>query len=312
MVYIFGAGYMGKEYARILHSLEKEFSIVGNSPKNVESLAGEYSVEGISGGYRQFLENKSFTGMKAINCLPVDALFESTLALIEAGFTSILLEKPGAMSVSELEQIKEAAKRAKSDVVIGYNRRFYQSTLALEKYLLNDPLTAVNFEITEWSHALANDNSAPEIKRKWIYANTSHVIDLVLFELGSVRQLSTFSAGGIDWHPSGARFVGAGISNNDVLISYMGYWDGPGRWSIDFVTKTRRYIFRPMEQLQIQELGSIQVEFDESIDYSLDEEFKPGLYLQTKAFLDSDFTRFCSIQEQIESFDIYAKIGNYS
>lgn len=303
---------MGNEYAKVLCSLNTEFTIVGNSPENVENLAREYKVEGISGGYRQLLENKTFSGDRAINCLPVDTLSESTVDLIEAGFSTILLEKPGAMSIAELEKIQKVAQENSSEVVIGYNRRFYQSTLALEKYLVEDPLTAVNFEITEWSHALADDKSPMEVKQKWIFANTSHVIDLVLFELGSVKQLSTFTAGGIDWHPTGARFVGAGISNNDVLISYMGYWDGPGRWSIDFVTRTRRYIFRPMEKLQIQELGSVQVSFDESIDYTYDEQFKPGLFLQTKSFLDNDFTRLCSLQSQIESFEIYSKIGNYA
>ena len=40
--------------------------------------------------------------------------------------------------------------------LIGYNRRFYQATLALEEKLKEEELVAANFEITEWSHRIEN------------------------------------------------------------------------------------------------------------------------------------------------------------
>ena len=45
------------------------------------------------------------------------------------------------------------------------------------------------------------------------------------------------------------------------------------------------------------------------IDDHLDKEFKPGFYLETKAFLEGDYTRLCSIEEQLcHVQNIYNKI----
>lgn len=51
-----------------------------------------------------------------------------------------------------------------------------------------------------------------------------------------------------------------------------------------------------MEKLQIQKKGTINQEFIE-IDYSLDDEYKHGIYLQTKNFLDNNFDGMCTIDD---------------
>jgi len=101
------------------------------------------------------------------------------------------------------------------------------------------------------------------------------------------------------------------VSENGVLFSYQANWESAGRWSVEILTKEHRLVFRPMEKLQIQKRGTITQEFDESIDYSLDEQYKPGLYLQTENFLDNNFTKMCSLEKQYEMIDIYNKIANY-
>lgn len=311
MIYIVGAGYMADEYSKVLNSLEVDFTVVGRSEKNVNILKQKYGCNSVSGGYEKLLRSKDLSNATIINCLPIELLANSTINLIDAGVKSILIEKPGALSTSDLICMSEKANKNNAEVRIGYNRRFYQSFLTLEKYLQEEPLVAVDFEITEWGHVISNETNPESVKQKWILANTSHVIDVVLYFTGELVKLETFSSGSLDWHASASNFVGAGISKSGVLISYGGFWEGPGRWSIDFVTNSRRFIFRPMEKLQIQQKGSIKTEFDESIDYTLDEDFKPGLYLQTKAFLDGDFSRLATIESQIKAFKSFSKIGNY-
>ena len=66
-----------------------------------------------------------------------------------------------------------------------------------------------------------------------------------------------------------------------------------------------------MEILQVQKKGSVKINPVKNIDYDLDERFKPGLFLQTKAFLNGDYANFCSLEEQISSFEIYNRIANY-
>jgi predicted dehydrogenase len=312
MIYVIGAGFMAREYARVLKALDEKFLVIGRGEQATEKLKSELDIEAVSGGLSNFIEVKGQVPDSAIVCTPVDTLASITLELLAFGVKKILLEKPGALSVSDLINIKEKAAENNADVLIGYNRRFFQSTIALEKILEKEELIAANFEITEWSHLIANDNSPETVKQKWVLANTSHVIDLVMHITGQFKELSSFVSGKLSWHESAARFVGSGISNKGILISYCGYWDGPGRWSAEFVTTKNRYIFRPMEKLQIQKVGSVAVDFEKKIDYTLDEKFKPGIYLQTTEFLKGSYRKICTIEEQIIAFKQYNKIAGYS
>jgi len=311
MIYIIGAGYMAREYARVLNALNEKFLVIGRGEKSVEQIKAELDVQAVSGGLEKFIEGKGQIPDCAIVCTPVDSLTSATLELLTFGVKKILIEKPGALNLDGLLKIKETARRYEAQVVVGYNRRFYQSTLALKDRLKREQLIGANFEITEWSHVLNNETSPATVKQKWLLANTSHVIDLVLHITGKFKELASFTTGGLSWHESAARFAGSGISDGGVLISYFGYWDGPGRWSVEFVTNQNRYIFRPMEKLQVQRLGSLLVGFDELVDYTLDEEFKPGLYLQTQLFISNVYDDFCTIDEQIESFNLYNRMANY-
>ena len=302
---------MAREYSKVLLSLKVPFIVIGRGEASCKILSSETGAETVSGGLTKYLLECNVVPHAAIVCTPVETLSSITIELIEFGVKKILIEKPGALSIKDLKEIKHKSESLNAKVLIGYNRRFYQSTIALEERLKEEELIAANFEMTEWAHIINDEPCASEVKQKWVLANTSHVIDLVTYIAGNFKELSSYTSGSLAWHDKASRFVGSGISCKGILISYCGYWDGPGRWSAEFVTTKSRYIFRPMEKLQIQRTGSIAVAFDDSIDYSIDEEFKPGLFLQTKAFLDGEHSKLCTIEEQIAFFKIYEKIANY-
>ena len=311
MIYVIGAGYMAHEYARVLKALKKQFLVIGRGKTSVNKLKSDLDVEAFSGGLAHFLLKNKQVPDFAIVCTPVESLAAITMDLLAFGVKKILIEKPGALSIEELDEIKDLEVEKNATVLIGYNRRFYQATLALEEKLKEEELVAVNFEITEWSHRIEDEPYVDMVKQRWVLANTSHVIDLVMHIAGQFKELKAFTTGSLAWHKSAARFVGSGLSDRDVLISYFGYWDGPGRWSVEFITTKNRYIFRPIEKLQIQKIGSLAIEFDDTINYSIDEDFKPGLYLQTEAFLSEYNAKLCSIDEQLLAFSIYNDIANY-
>ena len=66
-----------------------------------------------------------------------------------------------------------------------------------------------------------------------------------------------------------------------------------------------------MEKLQIQKRGAIAEDFVDDIDYSLDDDFKPGLFIQTEKFLKNNFDNMCSLKEQNKMIKIYNKMANY-
>jgi predicted dehydrogenase len=312
MIWIIGAGHMAQAYAKVLLHMEVEFQVIGRGEESAKIFSQETGKSVVTGGLTGTLKKAAAPPEFAIICTPVETLAACSSELISAGVKKILVEKPGALSLEELNQLIELSTQNSTKLLIGYNRRFYQSVLAAEKIINQDGgLTGLHFEITEWSHIIEKEVVATEVKQNWVISNTSHVIDLAFYLAGEPTDISTYSSGSLDWHSSSSRFTGAGKTDGNVLFSYCGFWDGPGRWSLEFVTESHRLIFRPMEKLQIQAIGSVAITDLENIDYYLDEDFKPGVFLQTKAFLNGDLSKFCTLEEQVRAFTIYKKLANY-
>lgn len=109
------------------------------------------------------------------------------------------------------------------------------------------------------------------------------------------------------WHPQASIFAGAGTTENGALFSYQANWEAPGRWSVEILTKKHRLIFKPLEKLLMQKIGSVETEFL-TIDDELDTEFKPGLYEQTKRFYERKVSDLCDVSEHVINLGFYEKI----
>ncbi len=280
--------------------------------------AGESAVafEAVTGhpvtGSLDLALRKGVAPERAIVAVSIDNLTKVASTLIRAGTKRILLEKPGAVNRAELATLSALAKANDATVIIGYNRRYHTATLVAEAMIAQDGGAAsCIFEFTEWPATITPLKLAPEVKQHWVYSNSSHVIDLAFYLSGFPAELTTYQSGSLDWHRSASQFSGAGITDRGALFSYHANWAAPGRWGVEVMSSKRRYIFRPLEKLQITQSGSTAVEMVE-LEYSLDERFKPGLFLQTRAFLAGDDRRSCSVADQVKNLAVYGKIAGYS
>ena len=152
---------------------------------------------------------------------------------------------------------------------------------------------------------------AEGIKESWFLANSTHVVDLAFNLCGFPKDWKSWHGGRLDWHPASARFCGAGITDKNVFFSYHADWEAPGRWGVEVLTRKHKLILQPMEQLYAINLGSVKIESVE-INNALDKLYKPGLFLQLKAFLDCNDHLFCSIGEQLRNSSVYNKIAGYT
>jgi hypothetical protein len=134
---------------------------------------------------------------------------------------------------------------------------------------------------------------------------------MAFFLGGKPREIVHYAAGGLEWHPAASIFAGAGVSDSGALFSYQANWAAPGRWGVEVLTGKHRLIFKPLEKLQVQKLGSVAVEFLE-IDDAIDTQYKPGLFRQVQEFLNPDPRHLCTIQEQAAIVDIYNKMAHYA
>ena len=311
-IWIIGAGGMATEYSKVLKALNVNFITIGRSKENCDIYFESTGLSAIQGGIKPFMETNPVATEAAIVSVGIEALAETTVQLLEFGVKYILLEKPGIGYVEEIYDLCRLAKQKNATILLAYNRRFYASVQKAKALIQADGgVSSFQFEFTEWSHKIGSLQKSAAEHNNWFLGNSTHVIDTAFFLGGKPSEMSSYASGGLDWHPASSIFSGAGISEDGALFSYNANWEAPGRWVIEMLTKKHRFIFKPLETLQVQEIGSVSVNPVE-IDDSLDTRFKPGLYLQTKAFLEKNCTNFCTIFEQKEMIDnFYIKMAGY-
>ncbi len=310
-VLIVGTGPISIEYVKVLNSLNISFTVVGRGVEGCNKFKKLTGNNSIPGGLQNFLKQNKIEFSHAINVVGISELYQTTKLILNNGINKILVEKPGALYQKQISELNQLALKYNSSLFIAYNRRFFTSTLEAKKIIKNDGgLKSFNFEFTEWAHEIKKLNKPKEVLNYWFLSNSSHVVDLAFFIGGIPKNIVSFHAGKLDWHPSASIFHGSGVTENNSIFSYNANWASPGRWSVEFLTNNHRLIFKPMEKLQIQKIGSIEIN-EVDLDYSNDLDYKPGFYLQTKNFIENNFDDLCTISYQTKIFQTYLKIANY-
>ena len=309
-VLLVGAGNMAEEYVKILKDLDVYLEVIGNGKKNAEKIRNEYGVSVSEGGLENYMESNDITSFDyAINAVNTRNLGRVSVELLRAGVKNCLIEKPGFISKEESEEVLSYS--ADKNVYIAYNRRFYESVNRGREIIKEDGgVKSFSFEFTEWRHVF---DSLPrkEYLEYLFLANSSHVVDLAFFLAGGLPETVTSivsGAGTIDWHRNGCIFSGAGKTDNGAVFSYSANWDAPGRWGIEINTRYHRLIYRPLEKLQLMDVGSVRI-YESDIDYSLDEKYKPGLFREVESFLNGESDKLCNVKEQADKLSFYEKIS---
>lgn len=302
---------MAKDYIKVLKAQQKEFIVIGRGHESAQKIKDEFSIPVHTGGLESFLSSKPTLCTHAIVSVGVEQLYSCAKNLIQYGVKNILTEKPGGLDQQEISELSNHTE-SDTNIYLAYNRRFYSSVLKAEELIQQDGgIKSLNFEFTEWGHTIENLKKPKSVFESWLTANSSHVIDLAFFLGGWPKEISTYSLGKnkLSWYSGPTNFSGAGITDKGALFNYAANWCAPGRWGVELLTDRHRLYLRPMEQLHIQNLGSVKIDKVE-IDDSLDLQFKPGLYRQVEDFLRGATSRFSTIHNQNDYFKIYNKISN--
>lgn len=307
-IWLIGAGRMARDYATVLQAQGRdEILVIGHGEESARAFTQATGLPVQRGGIAAFLEQAPGPAATAIVATPVSVIAETCIAAIEHGVPRILVEKPAGIDVAEMRAVAAAAVAHKTEVVVAYNRRFYASTLEARRLITADGgVSSFSFEFTEFSDRIAVSDAPERVKSNWFLGNSIHVVDLAYFLGGRPRALSAHVAGSLDWHPLAAKFAGAGVATTGALFSYQANWDAPGRWGVEVLTRERRLILRPLEELKVQLRNSVQID-PLAIDDELDRRFRPGLHRQVSAFLDGDDSdSLLSISDHLSAMtDIY-------
>ncbi len=310
-IILVGTGPMAEAYIDVLKAFPVQVEVVGRGELSAKKFFESKRIKPFVGGLEFYLKSTPISiNSFAIVATGTENLLSAIKMLVQAGVSRILVEKPAAISIEELLENENFLRNSQSNIFVAYNRRFYSSVLETRRLIQEDGgLKSMHFEFTEWAHVIEDIKKAEGVKENWFFANSTHVIDLAFFLAGNPAQFSSFSSEGkISWHKK-TNYVGAGITNKGVLFSYISNWESAGRWAIELFTEKRRIYLKPIEDIQIQLKGSVQLNKHE-FDNTLDQEYKPGLYLQIKNFLEQG-DQLLKIQEHIlNTKNIYYKVIN--
>lgn len=298
---------MALDYYEVLKDLEYNVVVIGRGEESAKNFKKKTGVDVQIGGLEIFLESNPNIPSHVIIAVNVEYLYVTTKLLLKFGVENLLVEKPGALYQSQFNELKKLIKEVKANVLIAYNRRFYASVIKARE-LINSSggVISFTFEFTERTKLIETIDLPKEVKENWFFGNSTHVIDLAFYLGGFPNEIKTFTRGSLPWHPTGSVFSGAGVTDSEALFSYHANWESAGRWGIEILTKNNRLVLRPLEKLQLYDNDNLHVY--EDIDYTLDEMYKPGLFLQTQAFLSCDFSNFVTMLEQASHKTLYSKI----
>ncbi|WP_299840801.1 Gfo/Idh/MocA family oxidoreductase [uncultured Paracoccus sp.] len=290
-ILVVGAGNMAQEYARALDRLQIGSVVLG---RGAESAAAYHAATGVMPGTGP-LETQldALDGQLPENAIvTVNAmhLAEVTSMLAARGVRRMLVEKPAALDLAEMDRLLAAVRPTGAKVFLAYNRRFMASVRRARQIVAEDGgVLSIKADFSEMARRIAQLGKPQRELDTWFYGNSSHVLDLAFHFLGPVRRLDALTAGTglVSWHPGASIFSGSAEAEDGALMSWHANWAAPGRWGLEVLTPERRLILQPLEQLRVQSHAGFP-EVPEELDLTDETGVKPGLLRQLRAFLFGD------------------------
>ena len=277
---VIGAGSMAREHIRAFSSLPGVHvaGITSRTRSRAEALAKELSAGCVVDSVAELYENTKAD----LVVITVPELMANAVAKAAFRFPwAVLMEKPAGYDVADAEDIFAAASSRASPVMVGFNRRFYSSTLAVKTDLAARPTERRFIHVQDQqSYAEARKYNHPEpVVKKFMYANSIHLIDMIMaLGRGKISKVDRITP----WHGADTELMLAYVEfdSGDSAL-YEGVWQGPGPWACAVSTVGRRWTMQPLEQATYQNAGERTRHTVEASED--DRNFKPGFVLQAQA-----------------------------
>jgi predicted dehydrogenase len=248
---VFGYGHMGPEFVNALLALGiPDVRICSHPSLALEKLNGQPGVTTFSQDVREF-DAKPRTNEVAFIALPIPILIDAARRLVALGYRKLLIEKPISLWSADIEALEQDFSKNGVEAWCGYNRAAYPSFHELQaKAAADGGITSCTYTFTEFISKLNPARYTPDEMRRWGIANSLHVMSMAHGIIGLPESWKSYRSGGsVAWHPSGARFVGSGVSVRGIPFSYHADWGSTGRWSVEVHTSGPSYRLCPLEKL---------------------------------------------------------------
>ena len=256
-----------------------DVSVVGITSRTItkaEKLSNDYNIEHVYNNIYELIEKCALDAL--LICVSADQIFSVTEKLIPKQIP-LFIEKPPGLVPEETDTLFKLADENGTKNMVGYNRRFYSVFhKGIQIIKKSGRLLGVSVEVHERFWKVVN-RKPQNILDNWLYANSTHTIDLLHFFGGEITSFNTISKSFKE--KNGDQFVATVEFESGSLGTYTAYWYSPGGWSVTLYGEGVTVIFGPLEKGKWVDTNftEYKIEPDE-----LDKKYKPGFYGQMKAF----------------------------
>lgn len=304
---VIGAGYIAEEHLKVINkipNLEVDL-LISRSMKKVNKLGRKYKIKKKSNNLKDLINScENIDGI--LNLVSAENIFDVSKYLVPLK-VPIFIEKPPSLKIREAVYLSDLAKKHKTLSMIGFNRRFYSIyQKGLDLINKNGSLLGLNIEGHErfWK---IKDNVSEEIRKQWLFANSSHTIDLLNFFGGDIDKISIYKNSLIE--QNGDQFSASMKFKSGALGNYSSNWYSPGGWSVSLFGEGITVIFKPLEKGIWIDKNFKQHDILPSKD---DVRFKEGFYKQMICFKKLILTKKLnspgvSIQESLKTMQLIEK-----
>lgn len=274
---ILGAGYIANEHLKVLSSIKsvKLISIFSRTKKKSLTLYKKYNIQKIDESFKDFISSNKFDGIYVL--VSAEENYKILKKLIPYSIP-LFIEKPAGLNPKETLQLVKLADEYKTINLVGYNRRFYSIfTQCLPLISNKSEISNIIIEGHERFWKLPNDLSK-KIKDNWIYSNSTHTIDLLLYFGGDIKKIYNFNKN----NNNEKNYTSIVLFQNNIIGSYQSNWSTPSGWSVRIYTNKYYIHFQPLEEGYYVDKQFKKKYFTQK---KYDKIYKTGFYMQTKNFL---------------------------
>lgn len=287
-----GCGNIAYYHADVILAHGHQIIGVATRPNSqtIDSFSKKYQIKNIYDNFHEML--KELKPDAVVLCTSWDQTEKIVSEVVSYGLP-VLVEKPIALSSGRLKVIIEEVGDLSQNVLVGYNRRFYDFIPNLKEAISELELLSVQLNLPEAVVYLSKQY--PSVQNYILIFMSSHWLDLVLYLLGQLRVVemqSTKNKDGIVFSYNGLLKT----INGEIPIHYQSNFDSPQQISIGFSFTNSFWELSPVENLSIYNILE-RIEptkecpirrYIPKLEKKLQTNFtfKPGFYNQMKYFID--------------------------
>ena len=241
---IIGAGNIAVEHLKVLKNF-KDFSVLGivsRTQKKAKKLGKKFGIKKIFSSIDEMMTSDQLDGVLIL--VSANNSFKIAKRIIPYQ-VPFFLEKPPGLNHRETKILYNLTRKHITKNMIGLNRRFYsvfhQGIKIIKKH---GKLLAVLIEGHErfWKIAKKLNN---KIRNSWIYANSTHTVDLLRFFAGNAKLIKTIKSTYLE--KKGDQFSAIIKFKNGIIGNYFSHWYSPGGWSVKLYGEGVTVQFKPLE-----------------------------------------------------------------